>query len=138
MSATDITYNNPVLIADRDGKTHCLFCVEYMRCFSLHSDDDGATWSAPLEITTTFETYRSAYDWKVLATGPDHGIQTRSGRLVVPIWMSTGTGGNAHRPLSHRNDFQRRSWSDLASRRNRRGLHERMDQSQRDRGRGTG
>jgi sialidase-1 len=34
----------------------------------------------------------------VLATGPDHGIQLRNGRLIVPVWLSTGTGGNAHRP----------------------------------------
>jgi sialidase-1 len=34
----------------------------------------------------------------VLATGPGHGIQLRNGRLVVPVWLSTGTGGHAHRP----------------------------------------
>lgn len=98
VQADDVTYNNPVLIADRDGQVLCLFCLEYMRCFSMHSDDDGLTWSAPAEITSVFEAFRSAYDWKVLATGPDHGIQIRSGRLIVPIWISTGTGGNAHRP----------------------------------------
>jgi sialidase-1 len=98
VSASDVTYNNPVLIADRDGTVHCVFCIEYMRCFSMHSDDDGLTWSTPVEITSTFEAFRSAYDWKVLATGPDHSIQLRSGRLIVPVWLSTGTGGNAHRP----------------------------------------
>src|SRR5262249_23178878 len=44
------------------------------------------------------EKFHPAYDCKVFATGPDHGIQLRSGRLVVPVWLSTGTGGNAHRP----------------------------------------
>ena len=34
----------------------------------------------------------------MIATGPDHGIQLASGRLLVPVWMWTGTGGNAHRP----------------------------------------
>ena len=34
----------------------------------------------------------------MIATGPDHGIQLANGRLLVPVWMSTGTGGNAHRP----------------------------------------
>jgi sialidase-1 len=51
-----------------------------------------------VEITRTFEAFRPKYDWKVLAAGPNHGIQLRSGRLVVPVWISTGTGGNAHRP----------------------------------------
>ena len=94
----DVTYNNPVLIADRDGTVHMLFCLEYMRCFYQRSTDDGVTWSVPVEITSAFEKFHSAYDWKVLATGPDHGIQLKTGRLVVPVWLSTGTGGNAHRP----------------------------------------
>jgi sialidase-1 len=34
----------------------------------------------------------------VLATGPGHGLQLKSGRLVVPVWLSSGTGGHAHRP----------------------------------------
>src|SRR5581483_4992340 len=50
------------------------------------------------EITAAFEEFRSHYDWKVLATGPAHGIQLKTGRLVVPVWLSTGTGGHAHRP----------------------------------------
>ncbi|MEO6786752.1 MAG: sialidase family protein, partial [Chthoniobacteraceae bacterium] len=33
VNPTDVTYNNPVLIAARDGTVHGLFCVEYMRCF---------------------------------------------------------------------------------------------------------
>lgn len=94
----DVTYNNPVLIADRDGTVHMLFCLEYERCFYQRSTDDGVSWSAPVEITKTFEKFRPAYDWKVLATGPDHGIQLKTGRLLVPVWLSTGTGGNAHRP----------------------------------------
>ena len=93
-----VTYNNPVLIADRDGTVHMLFCLEYMRCFYQRSTDDGLTWSTPVEITGTFESFTPAYDWKVLATGPNHSIQLKNGRLLVPVWLSTGTGGNAHRP----------------------------------------
>lgn len=94
----DVTYNNPVLIADKDGTVHMVFCLEYMRCFYQQSKDDGVTWSTPVEITGTFETFKKDYDWKVLATGPNHSIQLKTGRLVVPVWLSTGTGGNAHRP----------------------------------------
>lgn len=94
----DVTYNNPVLIAGRDGTVHMVFCVEYMRCFYQRSTDDGVSWSRPVEITDTFAAFKSAYEWKVLATGPDHSIELQSGRLIVPVWLSTGTGGNAHRP----------------------------------------
>ena len=94
----DVTYNNAVAIADRSGAVHFLFCLEYMRCFYLRSEDDGASFSRPVEITAAFEKLQSAYPWKVLATGPGHGIQLKNGRLLVPIWLSTGTGGHAHRP----------------------------------------
>ena len=94
----DVTYNNPVLIADKDGTVHMLFCLEYMRCFYQRSTDEGVSWSKPMEITSTFDAFKKDYDWKVLATGPNHSIQLKTGHLVVPVWMSTGTGGNAHRP----------------------------------------
>lgn len=94
----DVTYNNPVAFADRNGAVHILFCLEYARCFYMCSDDDGQSFSAPVEITATFDRFRPEYPWKVLATGPGHGIQLRNGRLLVPVWLSTGTGGHAHRP----------------------------------------
>ncbi len=98
--ADEVTYNNPVMIAEPDGRLHLLFCLEYFRCFLSHSDDDGVTWSPVEEITKAFEAFRPEYDWKVLATGPGHGVAMQSGRLVVPVWLSTGTGGHAHRPSS--------------------------------------
>lgn len=95
----DVTYNNPVMIPDRSGAVHLLFCLEYMRCFYARSDDYGKTWTTPAEITSTaFDPIKKQYDWKVLATGPGHGIQLKSGRLLVPVWLSLGTGGHAHRP----------------------------------------
>jgi sialidase-1 len=94
----DVTYNNPVLIADQDGTVHMLFCLEYERVFYQRSEDDGLSWSTPVEITTTFDAFKKDYAWKVLATGPNHSIQLKTGRLVVPVWLSTGEGGNAHRP----------------------------------------
>ena len=94
----DITYNNPVAIADRNGSVHFLFCLEYMRAFYMRSDDDGQTFSEPVEITSAFEAFRPEYAWRVLATGPGHGIQLANGRLLVPVWLALGTGGNGHHP----------------------------------------
>ena len=90
------TYNNPVLIPDRDGTVHGLFCIEYCRAYYLRSDDDGVTWSKPVEITSAFEKFRSEYDWQVIATGPNHGIQLKNGRLVVPVWLSTSQKSPHH------------------------------------------
>lgn len=109
----DVTYNNPVLIADRDGTVHMLFCLEYERAFYQRSSDDGLTWSKPVEITSAFDAFKKDYAWKVLATGPNHSIQLKSGRLVVPVWLSTGEGGNAHRPsvtATIVSDDQGRTW----------------------------
>ncbi len=94
----EITFNNPVAIVDRGGPVHFLYCVDYGRCFYLRSDDDGVTFSKPVEITRTFEQFRTDFDCRVFGTGPGHGIQLKNGRLVVPVWLSTGTGSNAHRP----------------------------------------
>jgi len=95
---TAVTYNDPVLIADKDGSVYMLFCLEYERCFYQRSDDDGVSWSKPAEITSAFDAFKKDYDWKVLATGPNHSIQLKTGRLVVPVWLSTGTGETGHRP----------------------------------------
>ena len=45
-----------------------------------HSIDDGETWSESKEITSDVK----APSWTWYATGPCHGIQLRSGRLVIP------------------------------------------------------
>lgn len=96
--ASHITYNNPVAFADRKkGLVHFIYCVEYMRAFYLRSDDDGRTFSAPVEITSTFDQFQKDYAWKVFATGPGHGIQLRNGRLLVPVWLSTSET-NPHKP----------------------------------------
>lgn len=89
------TVNNPLAIVDRDtGAIEFLYCVNYARCFSMRSEDDGVTWSKPVEITSSFEPFRKKYDWKVIATGPGHGIQQKSGRLIAPIWLAFGKVGD--------------------------------------------
>ncbi|MFP6584024.1 MAG: sialidase family protein [Candidatus Hydrogenedentota bacterium] len=94
-----VTINNPVAVVDyQDASVHFIYCIEYARCYYMRSDDDGLTFSEPVDITETFEGFRSEYDWKVIATGPGHGIQLSTGRLLIPVWMSPGTGGGAHRP----------------------------------------
>ncbi len=55
------------------------------------SDDDGRTWAPLREIT---EAVRKPH-WTWYATGPGVGIQTRSGRLVIPCdHYAEGTAGS--------------------------------------------
>lgn len=85
--------SNFVMIPDRDtGRVVALFCHDYARVFTLHSDDDGLTWSKPIEITAAFDEFKTDYPWRVCATGPGHGTQLRSGRMIVPVWLSDGSG----------------------------------------------
>ncbi|MBN1341622.1 MAG: exo-alpha-sialidase [Phycisphaerae bacterium] len=44
------------------------------------SQDDGATWSKPVEITDAVKKKH----WRCYATGPCHGIQLDGGRLLIP------------------------------------------------------
>ncbi len=48
------------------------------------STDDGATWSAPVNICSAV---RKPH-WRWYGTGPCNGIQLRSGRLVIPTCYS--------------------------------------------------
>jgi sialidase-1 len=57
--------------------------------FLCHSDDDGATWSRPVNITAQVK----RNDWKWYATGPGCGVQLRDGRLVIPCDHRTATSG---------------------------------------------
>jgi sialidase-1 len=94
--ASDVTYNNPVAIAAKDGSVHFLFCIDYMRVFYMRSDDDGLSFSRPTEITAAAAAFRPEFAWRIIATGPGHGIELDSGRLLVPVWLSLGTGRNGH------------------------------------------
>lgn len=116
--------SNLVLINDAgDGTVHALYCHNYARAYTIHSSDDGVTFSEPVEITTSLLPFRATYPWRVIATGPGHAIQLqhsdRRGRLVVPVWMSDGSGTEfgagklGHRPsavASIYSDNHGRTW----------------------------
>jgi sialidase-1 len=95
--ATDpgMTVGNPAPVVDsRTGTVWLLLCKnpaqggeERIRkglaertVWVTRSADDGLTWSAPVEISRDVK----RPEWTWYATGPCHGVQLRSGRLVVP------------------------------------------------------
>lgn len=80
-----ITIGNPCPIVDKSGVIHLLFTRNNKRLFYTSSADDGLTWSRPEERTAILE--KLDYPRVRIATGPVHGIQLKSGRLIAPIWV---------------------------------------------------
>ena len=91
----DWVCGNPAPVVDRDtGSIWLPFCKnrrdgdERMICHGqaprtvwvTASHDDGVTWEEPVEITAQVK----QPDWTWYATGPGHGIQLASGRLLIP------------------------------------------------------
>lgn len=80
------TVNNPVLVEDRNGRIHFLYCEDYAvnggRVLQRISMDDGLSWSDCRDITSATEPELR----NVFAPGPGHGICTRNGNLLVPFW----------------------------------------------------
>lgn len=84
------TVDNSVLIVDRKqrGVIHHLYCTDYAHTYYRRSTDDAKTFSEAVEITQPFKDFVPEYPFILQATGPGHGIQLDSGRLIVPTWLS--------------------------------------------------
>ena len=79
----DHTMGNPCPVVDQSNNTIWLpLCRDNSRILVMKSTDDGRTWSKPADITK--EAMDPAWYW--VGTGPGHGIQLRSGRLLIPCW----------------------------------------------------
>lgn len=75
------TTGNPCPVQDRETGTIWLpLCLDNKRVLLMRSDDDGQTWSKPVDITEQAVNPK----WPRIWTGPGHGIQLKSGRLLIP------------------------------------------------------
>ncbi len=98
---------NPAPVIDKDtGTIWLLFCKNFAdrhetmiikgeaprTVWITYSTDDGTTWAEPKEITGDVKDP----SWTWYATGPCHGIQLQSGRLVIPCDHVKGTTRGYH------------------------------------------
>ncbi|MHC5057161.1 MAG: sialidase family protein [Planctomycetota bacterium] len=95
-----ITIGNPCPVVERGGerggdRIHLLFTRNNKRLFYTGSTDDGASWSTPRELSHILKGFD--YPMVRIATGPVHGMQMRSGRLIVPVWVSDRERRNKNR-----------------------------------------
>lgn len=72
----------------------------------MSSRDDGVMWSTPVEITASVK----PAGWTWYATGPGIGIQTTSGRLVIPANHAEHPGGT-HRSHVFFSDDGGKTWT---------------------------
>lgn len=57
-------------------------CNKTRLCY-ITSDDGGHSWSEVTDLTDAISEIKT---WATFAVGPGHGIQTESGRLIVPMY----------------------------------------------------
>lgn len=110
--------DNPVAIASRQkGVVYFLYQHNYSSVHYMKSTDDGASFTAPVDITASLTGLRSQFDWNVVALGPGHAIELKNGRLLVPVWLADGkvepNGRRGHGPsgiTTIYSDDQGRTW----------------------------
>jgi sialidase-1 len=102
--------NNPTVVVDRDTGTTWLLLIRTSTqkyktekdlekakgpvsdMWVMHSDDEGATWIGPTDITKSV----NRAGWNRIIPGPGVGIQMRGGRLIIPCNHVIGTEATNH------------------------------------------
>ncbi len=110
MKGETYALNNPTAVVDRSTGTTWLFFVKtstrkyktdadlekakgpVSRMLVMHSNDGGATWSRPRDITKSV----NRPGWRRIIPGPGVGIQMKSGRLVIPCNHEVGPVATDH------------------------------------------
>ena len=82
-----------IYLAYEQASEDCLFQHRSSHLLMITSDDDGATWSEPIDITAQVKA-----DWMCfLGTGPGNAIQLtgleHAGRILIPVYYSHEAGG---------------------------------------------
>jgi len=85
-----------IYLAYEQAPEDCLFQHRSSHLLMITSDDDGATWSEPIDITAQVKA-----DWMCfLGTGPGNAIQLsapeHAGRILAPVYYSHEAGGTAY------------------------------------------
>jgi sialidase-1 len=106
--AAPITIGNPVPVVDRrTARVWLFFCRDNKHVLVTSSDDDGLSWRKPVDLTATLKRDQWA-EW--YATGPCHGIQLSSGRLLIPANHGVQGAGRSSRVHMILSDDQGATW----------------------------
>jgi len=98
---------NPATVVDRqNGRVWLLYLrsrpgrstltsrpgTDDMQTLARSSDDNGATWSEPIELTAVARDLADKESWRASVVGPGGAICTSKGRLVAPAWKTLPFG----------------------------------------------
>src|ERR1043166_8189485 len=84
---------NPATVVDRTNGRLWVFYLRSrpgtadLQTQARWSDDNGRTWSEPLDLTAVGRDLNDK-SWRASVPGPGGAIQTRKGRLLVPMWKA--------------------------------------------------
>jgi sialidase-1 len=112
---------NPATIVDRETGLVWLFYLrgkperntytaragtDDIQILARTSKDNGVTWSEPIDLTGVTRDLADP-KWRCSVVGPGGAIQTRSGRLVIPVWRFEPWGVFAAFSEDHGRTWQR-------------------------------
>ena len=93
-SVDGLVLHNPTPVLDRSKGSVFLFygdCGAELetsgmsgRLLLIRSDDDGETWTEPTDLTSLFDDDPLGRPYHCPGSG--HGLQMKSGRLIIPVW----------------------------------------------------
>ena len=112
---------NPATVVDRQtGRVWVLYlrskperstatarpATDDMQTLARSSADNGVTWSEPIDLTKVARDYGDPA-WQASVIGPGGAIQTKTGRLVAPVWKVKPYGVLAIFSDDHGQSWQR-------------------------------
>lgn len=112
---------NPATVVDRQtGRVWLLYLrskperstatsragTDDMQTLARWSADHGVTWSEPIDLSRVARDYNDP-QWQASVIGPGGAIQTRTGRLVAPVWKVKPYGSLAIFSDDHGRTWQR-------------------------------
>uniref|UniRef100_A0A8C2FE21 exo-alpha-sialidase n=1 Tax=Cyprinus carpio TaxID=7962 RepID=A0A8C2FE21_CYPCA len=81
-----VTYRIPALIYISVNRILLAFAEKWKTADDTDVLDTGKTWSDITDLTADVIGEQEK-DWATFAVGPGHGVQTKSGRLIIPTYV---------------------------------------------------
>jgi sialidase-1 len=119
---SDMAGSNPTPVVDRDtGKVWVLYNVweawygtvkskpgtDNCQAWARTSDDNGATWSDPIDLTRQARDYDK---WGAMYFGPGGAIQAANGRLIIPACRKDGGSNYTTQSYAFYSDDHGATW----------------------------